>query len=308
MINLPKEYFIPPSTEVIFVADFFAEELIGGAELTSEAIIKASPYKLFKLHSHSLTEQMLKQHRDKIWIFGNYTMVQNHILMNIMKMGIKYYFFEYDFKPCVMRSTLKHELHTKKPCDCHVQPYGKFHATFMTGAKVLYWCSDKQKDKFYSLYPQFKGRTKDFTQGSTYYPETILNIRKIREKKEVGELVPENRWAILGSDSWIKGTDDAVKYCKEKKMPYVILQGLSNENFLKELAKSRGLIFFPRDIDVGSRISTECKLLGCELIVNDFVLHVTEEWFLKDILSIEEYLLDGPDRFWRVLQSDDSLK
>lgn len=302
--GIPKEYFIPPATEVIFVADFFAEELIGGAELTSEAIIKASPYKLFKLHSHSLTEQMLKQHRDKLWVFGNYTMVPPHILNQVMQLGVKYYFFEYDFKPCVLRSTLKHEMQSGKPCDCHTQMYGKFHATFMTGAKVLYWCSDKQRDKFYSLYPELKGRTKDFTQGSTYYPETILNIRKIRQRKEAGELVPENRWAILGSDSWIKGTEDAIKYCKENNMPYVILKGLSNEKFLEELAKSKGLVFFPRDIDVGSRITTECKLLGGEPLVNHFVLHVSEEWFNKSIPEIEEYLIDGPARFWRVLQEN----
>jgi hypothetical protein len=51
-------------------------------------------------------------------------------------------------------------------------------------------------------------------------------------------------------------------------------------------------------------LQIECKLLGGELIVNDFVLHVTEEWFLKDIPSIEEYLLDGPDRFWRILKEN----
>lgn len=303
-MNIPKEYFIKPDTEVVFVADFFAEDLIGGAELTSEAIIKASPYKLFKLHSHSLTEKLLKENKEKIWIFGNYTMVQSYLLNQVMQLGLKYYFFEYDFKPCIMRSTLKHEMQTGKSCDCHMNTHGQFNATFMTGAKVLYWCSDKQRDKFYRLYPKFQGRTKDFTQGSTYYPETILNIRKIRQRKEAGELVPENRWAILGSDSWIKGTEDAIKYCKEKNMPYVILQGLSNEKFLEELAKSKGLIFFPRDIDVGSRITTECKLLGGEPIVNDFVLHVTEEWFNKSILEIEEYLLDGPDRFWRVLNEN----
>lgn len=301
-MQLPKEYFIKPDTEVIFVADFFAEDLIGGAELTSEAIIKVSPYKLFKLHSHSLTQNMLKQHQNKIWIFGNYTMIQPHLLLQLMQMNIQYYFFEYDFKPCVMRSTLKHEMQSGKPCDCHEQSYGKFHATFMTGARVLYWCSDKQRDKFYNIYPEFKGRTRDFTQGSTFYPETILNIRKIRERKISGELVPENYWSILGSDSWIKGTEDAIKYCTENNMPYKILQGLSNDQFLEELAKSKGLVFFARDVDVGSRISVECKLLGGELIINDNVLVKFEPWFNGTLKEIEDYFLDGPDRFWRVLK------
>ena len=93
MLNgIPKEFFIPPATEVIFVADFFAEDLIGGAELTSEAIIQASPYKLFKMHSHSLNEKMIRLHKDKIWVFGNYTMVPPHLLAFLMNIGIKYPF------------------------------------------------------------------------------------------------------------------------------------------------------------------------------------------------------------------------
>jgi hypothetical protein len=303
-MQIPKEYYIKPDIEVIFVADFFAEDLIGGAELTSEAIIKASPYKLFKLHSHSLTQNMLKQHRDKIWVFGNYTMIQPHLLLQVMQMGIQYYFFEYDFKPCVMRSTLKHEMQSGKPCDCHEQPYGKFHATFMTGARVLYWCSDKQRDKFYNIYPEFQGRTKDFTQGSTFYPETIHNIRKIRERKLAGDIALENHWAILGSSSWIKGTEDAIKYCKENNMPYKILQDLSNEQFLEELAKSKGLVFRPLDIDVGSRITVECKLLLGEPIINDNVLVKFEPWFNGSLQEIEDYFLDGPDRFWRILKEN----
>ena len=57
-----------------------------------------------------------------------------------------------------------------------------------------------------------------------------------------------------------------------------------------------------RDIDVGSRVVSECKLLGGQPIVNDFVLHVKEDWFKQPIPRIEEYLLDGPARFWRQIK------
>jgi hypothetical protein len=299
--GLSKEFYIPPKTQVIFVQDFFAAEVVGGAELTSDAIIKACSRPLFQMHSHSVTETMIKKHYDKIWVIGNQTMIPPHILQCFITYNVRFFFFEYDFKPCVLRSTKKHELQAGV-CGCEKTTHGKFMANWMTHAKVLFWCSDGQRDKFYGLYPELKGRTKDFTQSSTFYPETILNIRRVRERKEAGDLVPEDRWAILNSDSWIKGTEDAVKYCKEKNMPYVLLKGLTNEKFLEELAKSKGLVFFPRDMDVGSRITTETKLLGGTPIVNDQVLHATEEWFNKSIPEIEEYLIDGPARFWRVVE------
>jgi hypothetical protein len=160
-----------------------------------------------------------------------------------------------------------------------------------------------QKDKFYGIYPNLKGKTTDVTQGSTFYPETIENIRSIRKKRQSGEIPTLDRWVVLGSNSWIKGTEDAIKYCKDNNMNHVVLSNLPNEQFLMEIAKSKGLVFFPRDIDVGSRITTETKLLGGETIVNDNVLHVKEAWFNKPTEEIERYLLDGPTRFWKEVNS-----
>jgi len=202
-LQINKEYTIPPGSECIIVQDFFDYDLIGGAELTTAAWQAASPYKCFDLHSASLTEQMLRQHKEKIWIFGNYTQVPLYLLNMVIELGIHYYMFEYDQKHCSRRSVLKHALEIKKPCDCHETTFGKFNAHFLTSAKVLFWCSIGQMERFYAVYPHLKGRTTDFIQGSTYTKETILNIRKIRERKEAGELQVLDRWVILNSDSWI---------------------------------------------------------------------------------------------------------
>jgi hypothetical protein len=93
-----------------------------------------------------------------------------------------------------------------------------------------------------------------------------------------------------------------VQYCKDKKENFVLLKGLSNEEFILELAKSKGMIFLPRDQDVGSRTSVEAKLLGLELILNDHVQTQFEPWWSGTIEEIEEFQLDGPDRFWRELK------
>lgn len=301
--NLPKEFYIPTSTEVIFVQDFFAKELTGGAELTSDAIIKACPHKLFELHAHSITETMIRKNKDKIWIFGNQTMTAPHLLQLFIDLNIKYYFFEYDFKPCLFRSTKKHELSAGQ-CDCHSKQHGLFMANWMTHAKILFWCSGGQRDKFYALYPQFKGKTTDFVQSSTFYPETILNIRKVRQRKERGEIEVQDRWLILDSKSWIKGTEDAVKYCKDNGLNAFLISGVSNEQFLEELAKSKGMVFFPRDIDVGSRTLWECKLLDGIPIINDNVLPQFEPEYTKNTEEIEQYHLEGPTRFWKIIQKN----
>jgi hypothetical protein len=71
--------------------------------------------------------------------------------------------------------------------------------------------------------------------------------------------------------------------------------------FLKKLSTFKGLVFLPAGDDTCPRITVEAKLMGLELITNNHVLHANEEWFNKSIPEIEEYLLDGPSRFWSVV-------
>ena len=57
---------------IIFVADMFASDYVGGAELTTEAIISDSLLPVQKAHSQFVDVQLMERHKDKIWIFGNF--------------------------------------------------------------------------------------------------------------------------------------------------------------------------------------------------------------------------------------------
>ena len=78
--NTKDEIFgskIKDQHQVIFVADLFVEDYIGGAELTSEALISESPYGILKLKSQDVTMDLLHQGADKFWIFGNFSELSN---------------------------------------------------------------------------------------------------------------------------------------------------------------------------------------------------------------------------------------
>ena len=57
------------------------------------------------------------------------------------------------------------------------------------------------------------------------------------------------------------------------------------------------------EIKLYTGVVIEAKVLGGEVVVNDNVQHATEAWFNKSIPEIEEYLLDGPSRFWRIVEN-----
>jgi len=58
----------------IFVADLFADQYPGGAELTSEALIANRP-DVRKIKSQDLTKDFIVENKGKTWIFGNFVAV-----------------------------------------------------------------------------------------------------------------------------------------------------------------------------------------------------------------------------------------
>ena len=142
---------IPDDVEVIFVSDFFAEDLIGGAELTSEALIEASPFKIHKLHSANVNIDILQAYADKYWIFGNYAHMDLNLIPSVIS-NLQYSILEYDYKYCRYRSPQKHALDHGN-CDCHDDIHGKMVSAFMHGSKSLWWMSEKQKDVYTSKFP-----------------------------------------------------------------------------------------------------------------------------------------------------------
>ena len=51
-------YEIPKDIKIIVVSDFFANELTGGAELTTAAIMEKCPYKYCEIKSQNITVKL----------------------------------------------------------------------------------------------------------------------------------------------------------------------------------------------------------------------------------------------------------
>jgi hypothetical protein len=95
---------------------------------------------------------------------------------------------------------------------------------------------------------------------------------------------------------WVKQLD----YAKANNLKYELVWGLEYKDLLAKMAKSKGLIFFPKAGDTCPRMVIEAKLLGCELILNDNVQHKDEEWF-KTRNSCMQYMRERTDIFWAQL-------
>jgi glycosyltransferase involved in cell wall biosynthesis len=208
---------------------------------------------------------------------------------------MSYSVLEYDFKFCRYRSIEKHFHAEQKECDCNDQVHGKLISTFLYGARSLWWMSEQQQQRYHDRFPFLQERS-NVVLSSVFSDQFWLELKLLREKYEGTE---RKDWLVLGSPSWIKGAQDAEQWCKDNGKDYEVLWGLEYADVLDKLAQAEGFVYLPRGGDTCPRMVIEAKLLGCQLVLNDHVMHKDEIWFeTDDPFDTEAYLYAARERFW----------
>jgi len=278
---------------IIFVADIFAEQYEGGAELTTEAIISDSLFPCNKLNSlNPALLQIMETNKEAFWIFGNFDSVPDNCLMYAAK-NLNYSVLEYDYKYCNFRSPEKHIL-IEGACNCHISQRGKITSLFFHNAKALWWMSHEQKKKYHTLFPFLK-------DGNSRVLSSVFSREKLDFIQTLDTSQKNDKYLILNSKSWIKGVEDAIDYADKNNLNYELVWGLEHKELLRKLAQSKGIIFFPRAGDTCPRMTIEAKLLGCDLILNTNVQHQNEEWFTDKGLALN-YLKERTNVFWSEIE------
>ena len=287
-----QRLLVPTNCDIIFVSDMFVEDYVGGAELTSEALIKSSPFNVFKLHAKDVSLDTLQQGQNKFWVFGNFTSMDYKLIPSIVA-NIKYAILEYDYKFCKFRSVEKHLASLGTECDCKNDVHGKIVSTFFCGAKSLWWMSQKQKQLYESNFAFLTEHKNSAVLSSVFDHTTLDTLKRLKDNKK------NNKWIVLNSESWIKGAEQAKDWCNANQKEFEAIWGLGYEDTLQKLSTSHGFVYLPTGGDTCPRMVIEAKLLGCSLQLNDYVQHKDEEWFnTNNLEQIDQYLRNAHKQFW----------
>ena len=296
--NVKKKTF-DEDTQFVFVSDFFLNEYVGGAELTSQALVDSCPEKIEMVKSSEVDLDLLNAGHKKYWIFSNCAGMDQELIPSIVA-NMEYSVLEYDYKFCRYRSIEKHKEAELKECDCHEEMHGKLISAFYYGAKSLWWMSEAQQNIYFERFPFLKER-QNVVLSSVFDENFFQNIALLRDNSKD---IERKGWIVLGSQSWIKGADEAEAWCKENNKDYEVVWGLPYEQLLAKLSVSEGFVYLPKGGDTCPRMVIEAKLLGCKLHLNDNVQHAKEIWFdTEDTLDTESYLYAARNRFWSSLRA-----
>lgn len=265
--------------KVVFVSDFFADQLVGGAELSIKALMETCPYEVIRLNSNEVDGYAINRLVDCFWVIGNFTQLK-YTLLPLISAKLDYAVMEFDYKFCKYRNPQMHKFSEATACDCH-KTFGKRIEDFYSKAKVIFWMSEAQRDIHWGFLPGMK-ETKNVVLSSPYADETLDYIKQLRiEARDK----PRKGWIVTGHESWVKGFQNTVEYCKEKGIDPKIIYSMPYKELLRELSTAEGIIYMPNGEDTCPRLMTEAKLLGCKLVINDFVQQKNEAWFVNENLE-----------------------
>ena len=279
--------------KIIFIADFFADEVPGGGELNNQQLIEILRKRgvdVLEIKSQNVSRQFLQeQDKDTKFIIANFIGLTEEN-KSVLKLEKEYIIYEHDHK----------YVKTRNPADYKdfIAPKDQIiNFEFYKNSKAILCQSD-----FHANIVRANLNLDNIKSvGGNLWSHDILDFMyKVSLNKK------QATCAIMSSDNWHKNTPDAIRLCKIKGWKYDLIPQSEYQHFLTRLGKSKRFVFLPKTPETLSRIVVEARMMGLSVITNNLVGATKEEWFkLKGIELIDIMVgkrKEIPDLVQKVLQ------
>ena len=247
--------------KIAFISDYFIEDGVGGAELTTNAIMQFGIERNFEItgiHCAKIDKKILDTNKDTHhFIVCNFFQLHDDVKIHMIK-NCSYSIVEYDYKICKHRSFELHQLIEGEPCDCEKQTHGKINSAFYGYAEKVWFMSEKQKNMIREKVKVLKEENCHEVLSSVFSNGDLRFIFSLKDNEK------DNKYLILDSVSPVKPSTLAVAYAEENNLEYELISDLQYHELLIKMSTSKGLIFLQAS-DTCPRLVMEAKMLGCEL-------------------------------------------
>ena len=251
-------------TEVVFISDFFADEIQGGAELCNAALIGLlqKRYKVEKIKSVDVTPEAILDNLDSFFIIANFFLLPEP-LKKIFIDKTKYVILEHDHKyvksnnPSLYKDFLAPEAQI-------------INKDFYANALAV-MCQSK---KHASVVQKNLLLNNIISLSGNIWTEEQLKV--IENNLDTTKTI---KFAILNSTNKNKGMPAAIDFCNKNNLPYELIHPQSFESFIANLAQVEHLVFFPQWLETYNRLSIEARILGCKLVTNNLIGAASEDYF-----------------------------
>lgn len=260
---------------IVFIADFFAQQVPGGGELNNHELIqilRKRGIEVLEINSQNVSPSFLQQQpKSSKYIVANFVALSEES-KRVLEAQKQYIIYEHDHKYVKTRNPADYENFIAPKSEIVNYDFYKnaigiicqstFHASIVE--------SNLQLDNIHSV------------GGNLWSAEMLDFMYKISVNDK------KSTCAIMNSNNWHKNTADAIKLCKVKGWQYDLIPNLNYKEFLIRLGENKKFVFLPKTPETLSRIVVEARMMGLSVITNNLVGATKENWFsLKGIELID---------------------
>mgnify|MGYP001160026433 CR=1 FL=1 len=255
--------------KIIFIADYFTNQVLGGGELNNEELIRilhSKNHQIEQINSPLVTPAFIEANKDSHFIVANFVNLPQATLHALYDK--KYLIYEHDHKYLITRDPSVYENY-KAP------PEAIINKEFYHNARAVL-CQSRFHLEI--VYKNLKINNLINLSGNLWSNHSLDLIEKLSQ-------VPKNHTcAILNSNIPHKNTREAVMYCEHTKKAFNLIASKNYADFLKQMSTNDTFVFFPKTPETLSRVIVEARMMGLSVVTNKSVGATREEWYqLKGI-------------------------
>jgi len=264
-----------------YLADFFAEDIPGGgAELSDAAIMDYLQQDFIKVKSNEITNVDSKG----FYVISNRSLLSRDLMARFCMLQ-NYIIIEHDFQFLEHRNPYLY-----KDAVAPDRDIPAIYRDFYKRAKAVFFQTAFQRDLF-----ERNGIKGHFINLKTT-PYSKDDIQLFKNLVESPTPITTKAFAIIDSSNEIKNTKGAVKFCNDNNFSCALIpSGQTRESFLRTLGGYAALVFFPTRPESCSRLATEARILGLNVITTPTYGAPLEHWFSltgKPLISKLETIIE----------------
>ena len=251
------------NNKVIFISDYFIEEIRGGAEFCNDALMDSLShrYSFERKKSQTVTPEYVRDNSDCFFIVANFFLLSEESKTELANKT--YVIFEHDHKyirsnnPSLYKNFLAPESQLQNQ------------AFFRNALAVI--CQSKKHSEVVQKNLLLDNVVN--SAGNIWTPEQLQVLEKNLNTKKTVE------FAILNSQNKNKGMPAAIDFCNNNKLPFKYLNSAPFPEYIENMSRIQHLIFFPQWLESYSRLAIEARIVGCKLVTNNLLGAASEEYF-----------------------------
>jgi len=267
-------------SKVVFVSDFFVEQILGGGELNDFEcynLLTERGFMTHRINSHLMTTDDLEH--NNIYVISNFINLNQNVKNKLAE--YKYIIYEHDHKYIKNRNPASF-VDFKAPDAMLVN------IDFYKNAKAVLCQSEFHLN---IVHKNTKLDNLINLSGNVWSTESLEFMRNI------SSIEKQNRTSILKSNIRHKNTSGAINYCISKNEQYDLISDKDYYSFLSKMGKNRKFVFFPKTPETLSRICVEARMMNMSVAVNSLIGASKEKW----------YALKGEELINHMIQKRDNI-